>query len=202
MNSATGSWTATARGIARIPRTGYRRVCRAGARARDIDGVADHSFDWPRLCRDLRQDGGLAITPEELGYAADRYPRSPGELSRAIAEVAIRRFLTPLEELPPERRSDLIRELLLATIDHAWVDHLNGMEQLRDGIWFQSYAQKDPLQVYKKEAWEMFAELIVEIARNIWKQVQSPVFAAYLTRPETAHAPGAERQRTVKRKGA
>ena len=176
-------------------------LCRS-AEPRDIDGVADDSFGWAGLCRGLYREGGLAVTPGELGYADDRYPRSPDEVSNAIAEIAVRRFLAPLEELVPERRSALLRELLLATIDHAWVDHLNGMEQLRDGIWFQSYAQKDPLQVYKKEAWEMFAELIVEIARNIWKQVQSPAFAAYLALPETAHAPGAERQRTVKKKGA
>ncbi len=166
------------------------------------DDYTDHSYDWDGLRRDLLFEGGIAITPEELGYEAHRFPRSLDALSEAIAEVALRRFLEPMAEVPPERRERLLRELLLDTIDHAWVDHLNGMEQLRDGIWFQSYAQKDPLQVYKKEAWEMFAELIVEIARNVWKQIQSPAFAAYLTAPERVHAPGAERKRTVKKKGA
>jgi preprotein translocase subunit SecA len=65
------------------------------------------------------------------------------------------------------------RYIFLRTLDAAWRDHLYEVDQLRDGIGWQSVAGKDPLIEYKKEAFKLFDELLTRIhretARNLFK---------------------------------
>ncbi len=65
---------------------------------------------------------------------------------------------------------EFIRQLekvaVLQTIDDKWKDHLRAMDELKEGIYLRSYAQKDPLVEYKREAFDMFEELIGEINRD------------------------------------
>ena len=62
---------------------------------------------------------------------------------------------------------------LLRSIDRKWMDHLDDMEQLRQGIGLQAYAQKDPLIEYKMAAFEMFEDLIVNIQAETIRQLFS-----------------------------
>jgi preprotein translocase subunit SecA len=57
--------------------------------------------------------------------------------------------------------------LLLETIDFAWRTHLNNLEQIKDGINFRGYAQRDPLTEYKKESFMAFERMMLEIKMNI-----------------------------------
>ncbi len=57
------------------------------------------------------------------------------------------------------------RELMLSAIDREWVDYLTAMEDLRQGIGLQGIAQRDPLVIYKTEAYRMFEELMITIDR-------------------------------------
>jgi preprotein translocase subunit SecA len=58
------------------------------------------------------------------------------------------------------------RELMLSAMDREWVDYLTAMEDLRQGIGLQGIAQRDPLVIYKTEAFRMFEELLVTIDRT------------------------------------
>jgi preprotein translocase subunit SecA len=104
-----------------------------------------------------------------------------------------------------ELTSPLMRQvegfIFLRTLDAAWRDHLYEVDQLREGIGWQSVAGKDPLIEYKKEAFKQFEELLGRIrretARNLFKVslVEEPAQAARATRPmayrhETAAAYG------------
>lgn len=79
--------------------------------------------------------------------------------------------------------SELLREMekfvMLGTIDRLWMDHLDAIDDLRQGIGLRGYAQKDPLVEYKNEAFKMFEQLVFaiddEIVHRIYKvQVQLP----------------------------
>jgi len=74
----------------------------------------------------------------------------------------------------PEIANFLGRMLILTTIDENWRDHLLGIEELRDSVWMQSYAQQDPLVVYQKEA----SLMLDELRYNIHKQVLDHFFMA------------------------
>jgi preprotein translocase subunit SecA len=66
------------------------------------------------------------------------------------------------------------RMVVLTTIDQDWRDHLLGIEELRESVWMQSYAQQDPLVVYQKEA----SLMLDELRYNIHKQVLDHFFMA------------------------
>jgi preprotein translocase subunit SecA len=65
-----------------------------------------------------------------------------------------------------EQMRDVERWVMLQTIDQYWKDHLLSLDHLRDGIGLRGYGQKDPLQEYKREAFELFKRLILAIKQD------------------------------------
>ncbi len=59
------------------------------------------------------------------------------------------------------------REMSLKVIDRAWVDHIDIMAKLRDGISLRSFAQQNPLQAYVMEGYNLYQDMMHEIAQNI-----------------------------------
>jgi preprotein translocase subunit SecA len=59
------------------------------------------------------------------------------------------------------------RAVMLQVLDNHWKEHLAAMDQLRQGIHLRGYAQKDPKQEYKREAFDMFAKMLQAIMRDV-----------------------------------
>jgi len=70
------------------------------------------------------------------------------------------------EELGEEVFQELLKFVLLGTIDSKWRDHLYALDALREGIRLRAYGQKDPLIEYKQESFKMYDELLVDIAKH------------------------------------
>lgn len=81
---------------------------------------------------------------------------------------------------------EVARSVMLRSIDQFWVEHLELMDRLREGIGLRGYAQRDPLVEYKKEAFDLFAQLVnsinTYIANTIFKVAVSPAANAVSTR--------------------
>lgn len=82
------------------------------------------------------------------------------------------------EALGAERFGRLAKTTLLRILDEVWIAHLNAMEHLRSGIHLQAYAQKDPLNEYKHQAFVMFANMLTQ-----WQQ--EVVASVFHTDPQT-----------------
>ena len=67
----------------------------------------------------------------------------------------------------PQTLRDLERAVMLQTVDNRWVRHLTDLDELREGIGLRAFAQQDPLVAYKKEAHEMYQDLVAAISRDI-----------------------------------
>ena len=67
------------------------------------------------------------------------------------------------EHVGVEVMRELERQILIRTIDSKWIDYLHNIEQLREGIHLRGYGQRDPLQEYKREGYEMFEQLLKSI---------------------------------------
>ncbi len=65
----------------------------------------------------------------------------------------------------------LERDILLRVVDNRWIDHLHNIDMLRDGIGLRAYGQKDPLIEYKKEAYDLFNNMMHEIQENTVKHI-------------------------------
>jgi len=61
----------------------------------------------------------------------------------------------------------LERLVMLRSVDNLWIRHLTGLDNLREGIGLRAYGQQDPLQAFKKEAHEMYAELLASIQHAV-----------------------------------
>ena len=61
---------------------------------------------------------------------------------------------------------DLEKDILLRVVDNKWIDHLHNIDMLRDGIGLRAYGQKDPLIEYKREAYDLFNNMMFEIQKD------------------------------------
>ena len=59
------------------------------------------------------------------------------------------------------------RHVMLTIIDKLWVEHLTAMDELREGVGLQAYAQKDPLVVYKTQGYDYFQQLLANIQHDV-----------------------------------
>ena len=85
-------------------------------------------------------------------------------LKQQLKEEAVKLYESKEAEFPdPEAVRELERVILLKVIDRKWMDHIDDMEQLRQGIGLQAYGQRDPLVEYKMSGYEMFDEMTQNI---------------------------------------
>ena len=72
-------------------------------------------------------------------------------------------------EFGPENLRELERVVILKIVDERWMDHIDAMDELKDGIGLQAYGQKDPVVQYRIEGFDMFDQMIADIKLNVVK---------------------------------
>ncbi len=77
-----------------------------------------------------------------------------------IVEEADKRYHAKIERVGAEAFGNFERSIMLQSIDQHWREHLSALEHLRQGIHLRGYAQKNPKQEYKREAFELFENLL------------------------------------------
>jgi preprotein translocase subunit SecA len=91
----------------------------------------------------------------------------PDSLRKAALELLDKDLSRKLEFAGPDNLNQFIRYQYLQSIDNRWLDHLEGMEALREAVYLRSYAQKNPLVEYKLEGFDIFERMIEDIRRTI-----------------------------------
>jgi len=118
------------------------------------------------------------------------------EMTDFFANLAKDMYETREKQMTPEVMRQIEQWVSLSVIDNLWMDHLDAIDDLREGIGLRGYGQRDPLVEYKNEAFNMFERLIAaidsEIVHRIYKvQVQmapqslNPTNVVNVARPET-----------------
>jgi preprotein translocase subunit SecA len=88
-------------------------------------------------------------------------------LRARIAATLAQRYADKEEAIGAETMRHIEKAVMLQTLDTQWKDHLAAMDYLRQGIHLRGYAQKNPKQEYKREAFEMFAALLESIKQDV-----------------------------------
>jgi preprotein translocase subunit SecA len=101
------------------------------------------------------------FTPEKLAEM------KPGDIEDLLVEHSIALYDKREAELTPENMRILERLLMLRIIDNYWVEHLTNMDNMRQGVGLHAVAQRDPLQVYKKEGLELFDDMMDGIRHDM-----------------------------------
>ena len=110
---------------------------------------------------------GWLCTKEDFHYTTEQL----NDLTRdQVAEFLIKRGEAILDAKEKKYGSELMRELericLLRNVDIKWMDHIDAMDQLRQGIYLRSYGQRDPVVEYRLEGFEMFDAMIESIRED------------------------------------
>ncbi len=120
-------------------------------------------FNLEKLVKLLAEEFGSRFEKEELeGKDYD-------ELLSYVLERLEKEYEEKMGKLEPEQRREIERILYLQVLDNAWREHLYQMDILKTGIGLRGYNQKDPLVEYKKEAYNLFVELVNRIKKEAIK---------------------------------
>jgi preprotein translocase subunit SecA len=106
---------------------------------------------------DLKQEELLGMTKEEVQDLV-------GEKTHALYEARE-------EELGSETMREIEKAIMLRIIDNKWMDHIDAMDQLRNGINLRAYAQRDPLIEYQFEAFEAFQAMVFSIKEDVVRYI-------------------------------
>ena len=142
------------------------------------DEQAPEDWDFAQLNIELR-----AIVPitEYMPSADEIKNMKKAELKETLTEMALQAYADKEKEFPdPESMREAERVVLLKTIDRKWMDHIDDMDQLRQGIGLQAYAQRDPLNEYKMAGYDMFNEMMASIREDTVKMM----FRVKVEKPE------------------
>ncbi len=101
-----------------------------------------------------------ALSAEALGNVTRE------ELEERLLEIALRLYDAKEAEVGAERMRELERVLLLRVVDTKWIEHIDNMEQLKQGIGLRAIGQQDPVQAYQIEGFDMFNEMIKTIEED------------------------------------
>lgn len=127
-------------------------------------------------------------------------------LSNLIYDLAIEKYEEKEKEFGSEAMREIERVLLLRNVDSKWMDHIDDMDQLKNGIGLRAYGQKDPVMEFKYESYDMFNAMTKSISEDTAKMVlnvtvQKPVERKEVATPMNAtHGDSSETKKPVKAK--
>ncbi len=105
------------------------------------------------LRKDIKKKDIEGITPEEV---IDK-----------IAKQVIAEYEVKIEDIPQEISEEFEKVITLQVVDNYWMEHINTMSHLREGIHLRGYAQEDPLRAYTMEGFELFDSMLQKIDKDI-----------------------------------
>jgi preprotein translocase subunit SecA len=136
------------------------------------DQIPPEDWDWAHLEERLLANFGFSH-----GVAAeDKAAMKPETLREHLLSRVLAEYEKREQELGEANLRHLERMILLQVVDSHWKEHLLNMDHLKEGIGLRGYGQKNPLNEYKKEGYEMFMELM----ENIKQQTISTLFMVRL----------------------
>ena len=89
------------------------------------------------------------------------------EIIDLLAKKVIDEYETKLKELPQEVTDEFEKVITLQVLDNYWMEHINTMSHLREGIHLRGYAQEDPLRAYTMEGFDMFDSMLQKIDKDV-----------------------------------
>ncbi|WP_396329751.1 preprotein translocase subunit SecA [Burkholderia anthina] len=141
------------------------------------EGSIEEQWDVPELEEALRNDWQLDLAIQEMVNESSSITAE--EILEAVTTAADEQYEAKVAMVGRESFSAFERSVMLQTVDRLWREHLAALDHLRQGIHLRGYAQKNPKQEYKREAFELFAAMLDAIKQEVTRivmnvQIQSP----------------------------
>ncbi len=121
-------------------------------------------------------------------------------LKHQLKEEAVKLYESKEAEFPePENIREIERVILLKVIDRKWMDHIDDMDQLRQGVGLQAYGQRDPLVEYKMNGYEMFDAMTANIKQDTVRLLLHVKVEQKVEREEVAKVTGTNKDDTLQK---
>ncbi len=124
----------------------------------------EEMWDKPGLSQALERDFGAAIDIDRM-LERDHALNEQG-LRQQIVELIERDYDSKTESVGPQVIRELEKGVMLRQLDMHWKEHIGALDYLRQGIHLRGYAQKNPKQEYKREAFEMFSDMLDRVKHD------------------------------------
>ena len=125
--------------------------------------------NWREVCAQFR---GLFLRPDEFKFTDEELQQYDAQaLTDLLQERASDIYARKEAELGEPLMRELERVMMLRVVDEYWMDHLDNMTELRQGIGLRAYGQNDPVVAYKKEGYEMFESMIAAIQAETIRRI-------------------------------
>jgi preprotein translocase subunit SecA len=143
-----------------------------------IDGVArlyvppesvEEQWDLPGLEAALA--GQFELKTDLAEWIKSEPELADDTLRERVRELALQQYEKKVSQIGPELFHPFERNLMLQMLDQHWREHLAALDHLRQGIHLRGYAQKNPKQEYKREAFELFSDMLDRIKEDVVKYV-------------------------------
>ncbi|MGH8085531.1 MAG: preprotein translocase subunit SecA [Lysobacter sp.] len=128
-------------------------------------GSVDEQWDLPGLEAALAQDFGVRADLQAV--VRERQDIDAEEVAEHVQAEVLRHVAEREAQLGAETTRMLEKHIMLNVLDQSWKEHLAQMDYLRQGIHLRGYAQKQPKQEYKKEAFELFSDMLEKVKREV-----------------------------------
>jgi preprotein translocase subunit SecA len=141
------------------------------------EGSVEEQWDLPTLERVLREEWSTDVPV--ASWVSDAEAIDVEEIVERVNAAAKAVFDAKVAQVGEENFTQFEKVVLLQTIDGQWRDHLSALDYLRQGIHLRGYAQKQPKQEYKREAFVLFGQLLDSVKNDVTRillnvRVQSP----------------------------
>ena len=145
---------------------GIRRDVVAGIVERYVPANSiDEQWDLPGLQAELTNEFGIEM--DLVGMHAERSELDAETIADEVQQAVDKLFADKEAQVGSETMRMLEKHLMLNVLDQNWKEHLARMDYLRQGIHLRGYAQKQPKQEYKKEAFELFSEMLDTVKSEV-----------------------------------
>ena len=129
-----------------------------------IEGEDGKSVNVEALNTEISNEFGLDM----LDYIKEHKDDS-NAIIEELEKQAVQKYQEKEEEITPERMRELERVVMLKVVDEKWMNHIDSMDELKNGIGLRAYGQQDPVVKYRMEGMDMFDEMVANIKLDVVK---------------------------------
>ena len=125
---------------------------------------AEEEINVQALSTEIRNTFGLDM----YDWLKENHKNS-NEVVAKLQELALAKYAEKEKEVGSEQLRELERVVMLKVVDQKWMDHIDAMDDLKDGIGLRAYGQQDPVVKYRLEGMDMFDEMVFAIKQDVVK---------------------------------
>ncbi|MBQ8298897.1 MAG: preprotein translocase subunit SecA [Clostridia bacterium] len=135
-----------------------------------IESIVDSYFGIDTVTENEEEFINYIRNTLGIDYALDASMK-PEQIKDELTEKALEIYEAKEAEIGAKQLRELERIIILRTVDSKWIDHLDAMDQLKEGVRLRGYAQKDPVVEFRMESYDVFNEMTAGIAENVVRAV-------------------------------